>query len=121
MTRQRILYLIIATTTVSAGVLLTRFYRPYAYANQINDFGFADTIGSLVAVISFCFFVWGFKSYTDAQKNTHIIMMTITYGVVWEFLGLVGLHGTFDWKDIVAVTISGMLTYLIKEFFAEQV
>lgn len=30
-------------------------------------------------------------------------------------MGLIGLHGTFDRKDIVASFISGLLTFLLKE------
>ncbi len=30
-------------------------------------------------------------------------------------MGLIGLHGTFDWKDIVTSFISGLLTFVLKE------
>ena len=120
MTRERILYLIISAITVTSAWLLTRYYRPYAYSNNVQDFGFADVIGSLASVIGFCFLVWGINEYSDRQKNTHIIMMTITYGIVWEIFGLFGIHGTFDWKDIIAATFSGIFTYYIKEVIKKR-
>ncbi len=114
------IYLATSITTVSAGILLTHLYRPYIYANNINDLGFADIIGSLVSVIGFCFFVWSFKSYSDKQKNRQIIIATLTYTVFWESLGLLNLHGTFDWKDIIAGIISGILTYILKEIIKKH-
>ncbi len=113
--RQKI-YLLISASTILTGFLLTGFYRPYIYSNQINDYGFADTIGSLASVIGFCFFVWSFTKTGNRQKNKQIIIATIIYGFIWEGLGLVGLYGTFDIKDMFAVLVSGALTYCIKEF-----
>ncbi len=120
MSRQQKIYLIVSIAAVLTGLLLTQFYRPYVYINQINDFGFADTIGSLVSVIGFCFFIWSFKNYHDSQKNKEIVIAIIMYGFVWEFFGLLGIHGTFDWKDIIATVVSGLLTYLIKELIKRQ-
>ncbi|TRX60407.1 hypothetical protein FNN09_20670 [Carboxylicivirga sp. M1479] len=115
MSRQQKIYLTTSICVVLTGLILSTFYRPYVYANQISDFGLADTIGSLVSVVGFCFFVWTFKNYTDSQKNKQIIIVTIVYGFVWELFGLIGIHGTFDWKDIVGAVISGIFTFLIKE------
>ena len=36
-------------------------------------------------------------------------------------MGLIGLHGTFDIKDIVAVLISGILTFYLKEFIEKKI
>ncbi len=40
------------------ALLLSWFYRPFIYQNNINDFGFADVIGSLFSVITACFVFW---------------------------------------------------------------
>lgn len=114
------LYLIITIVTLVSGQLLTQLYRPYVYKNKINDFGFADTIGSLVSVIGFCFFVWSFKNYSDRDKNKQIILATIIYTVLWESLGILGIHGTFDWKDIAAGIISGAITYGLKSYIEKK-
>ena len=115
MTKEQKANLSVAITLFAAGQLLSSFYRPYIYANQINDFGFADTIGSLVAVPAFCFFLWSLKSYNSKTKSLHILGASLIYSFVWESMGLTGLHGTFDWKDIIAALISGALTFAIKE------
>lgn len=65
-------YLISAILIIFSGLILSALYRPYIYSNNINDFGFADTIGSLIAVVAFCFFVWGFKEYSNQEKNRRI-------------------------------------------------
>jgi hypothetical protein len=75
----------------------------------------ADTIGSLVSVIGLCFFIWTFKPYSNNEKNKQIVIAVMIYALIWEPLGLIGIHGTFDWKDIVATIISGYLTFLLKE------
>lgn len=115
MTKNRKKYLIISIVIVIIAQLLTHLYRPYIYAKKINDFGFADTIGSLASVIAACFFIWSLKNYTNKEKNQHIVKITLVYTIFWEPLGLLGIHGTFDWKDIIAGLLSGVLTYYLKE------
>ena len=107
-------YLIISIAVIAIGIILSSLYRPYIYRNNITDFGFADTIGSLVSVIGFCTFVWSRKEHPNRLKNVHILLATFIYGIFWEFLGYINLYGTFDKKDIVAAAISGIFTYFIK-------
>ncbi len=120
LTKKNKTYLSIAVGVVVAGMILSVTYRPYIYRNNINDFRFADTLGSLIAVIGFCFFVWGFKDFSNSMKNKQIVCATLVYTIIWEPLGLVGLHGTFDWYDIIAATFSGILTYGIKELIERK-
>lgn len=110
------IYFAIFAVAVSLGLLLSFFYRPYVYSNNVNDFGLADTIGSLVSVVAFFFLFWSMKHASKREKNIHIIFAVIIYSVVWELFGHIGLIGSFDWKDMVAAAISGIATYAIKEF-----
>lgn len=112
--RKQITYLLISLFTLLSGVVLTRYYRPYAYRKQLVDFGFADTIGSLVSVLAFCTLVWSLRAYSNRGKNVHILIITFLYAILWEIAGLLDLHGTFDWKDIIAGLLSGGTTYWIK-------
>lgn len=107
-------YLSFAILFSISGLILSLIYRPYVYEHNINDFGFADTIGSLVSVIAFCSLVWAFKPISNKEKNKHILYCILVYGFFWESLGLVGIYGTFDWKDICAVIISGIITFALK-------
>ena len=104
------LYLTISAVMVISGLLLSLLYRPLVYRNSWNDFGLADTIGSLVSVIAFCFFIWGFKDYSLKNKYLQIILVTFVYAVLWESVGYFNIYGTFDLKDMIAAVISGILT-----------
>ncbi|MCT4614604.1 MAG: hypothetical protein N4A49_07000 [Marinifilaceae bacterium] len=117
--RHNLVYFLLSFFGFITAQILTHFYRPYIYNNGINDYGFADTIGSLASVFVFCFFVWGIKEHSDCDKNIHIISSVIVYSL-WEILGLLGIHGVFDWKDIVAVFISGFITFLIKQLIQKK-
>lgn len=114
------IYLASSILIVGSGQILNFFYRPYIYGNKINDFGFADTIGSLVSVIGICFFFWGIKDFTNKDKNKHILLATFIYAIFWEILGLMGIHGTFDWKDIIAGFLSGLLTFILKNIIEKK-
>ena len=81
------IYLLIGIILLILSLSLSFFYRPFIYNNNINDYGFADTIGSLFSVIVFCTIVWGLKEYSNKEKNKQIVLATITYAFLWE-LGL---------------------------------
>lgn len=114
-TKLQRIYFAISLIAVATGLLLSFFYRPYAYLNKLNDFGLADTIGSLVSVVGFCFLYWSLKTVTNKVKNIHILLAIFIYAVVWELFGILGLMGTFDWRDMVAALISGVITFILKE------
>ena len=113
-------YLVIAICILIIGLILSITYRPYIYRNDINDFKFADTLGSLISVICFCFIVWGFKDFSSSEKNKHIILATIGYSIIYEPLGLLGIHGTFDWFDMIAAILSGIIAFIIKEIIERK-
>lgn len=115
MNQKQKIYLRISILFVAIGLGLSFFYRPYIYANHINDLGFADVIGSLVSVVAFCCLVWAFKEYPKKAMNQQIMLCTLIYAIGWELLAWLGWHGTFDWKDIIAGLVSGAMTFLIKE------
>lgn len=117
---KRKIYLKISISFALIGILLSLIYRPIIYKNNIFDYGFADVIGSLVSVISFCTFVWYHKEYSNKIKNSHILIATFIYGFFWEFLGYLKLYGTFDPKDIIAAIISGIFTYFIKTYIENK-
>ena len=80
-------YLTISIAVFAIGIILSSLYRPYIYRNNITDFGFADTIGSLVSVIGCCTFFWSRKEHPNRLKNVQILLATFIYGIFWEFLG----------------------------------
>ena len=113
-------YLGISVGIVITGIILSVTYRPYIYANGLYDFNFADTLGSLIAVIGFCFLVWGFKDFPNSVMNKQIVVAVLVYSIIWEPLGLLGIHGTFDWYDMIAAGISGILAFVGKEIIESK-
>ncbi len=120
LTKKNKVYLLIAVVIIFTGLILASTYRPYIYKHNINDFKFADTIGSLIAVIGFCFALWGFKEFPNSKMNIHIILATLAYSVIYEPLGLIGIHGTFDWYDMIAAGISGCIAFIGKEIIERK-
>ena len=120
MSKKNKTYLGISVGIVVAGIILSVTYRPFIYANELNDFKFADTIGSLIAVIGFCFLVWGFKDFSNSTMNRQIVVAVLVYSVIWEPLGLLGIQGTFDWYDMIAAGISGILAFFGKEIIESK-
>jgi hypothetical protein len=39
----------------------------------------------------------------------------LVYAFIWEIFGLLNIYGTFDFKDVIAGVISGIITYFLKE------
>lgn len=120
LTKKNKVYLRIAVGIVITGLILATTYRPYIYINDINDFRFADTIGSLIAVPGFCFMLWGYREFPNSKMNIHIVLATLVYSIIWEPLGLIGVIGTFDWYDMIAAGISGVLTFIVKEIIERK-
>ena len=104
-------YLFISIAFFVLGIILSYTYRQYIYKNNIFDFHFADTIGNLVAVpSSVCFFL---AISRKDEKLEYLVGKIVLIYIGYEFLGLLGIHGVFDWYDIIATIFSGIITYFI--------
>ncbi len=82
-------------------------YRKYIYSNNLFDFHIADTLGNLVAMPAYVCFYYAVKR--NPKKLEYIIGLGIITFTLYECLGLFGLNGTFDFRDIIATFISGTL------------
>lgn len=103
-------YITAGLLIAALGQVLTHIYRPYIYENHIADFHIADTIGSLLCVPAATLFFYGISDKYSINKL--IFMIAVTY-ICYEFLGLLHIHGTFDFYDIVAIILSSICTYYI--------
>lgn len=103
-------YLFLSIIFFILGLILSHTYRPYIYSNKIFDFHIADTIGNLVAVpAATCL---GLAIYPKL-KLIQIVCLSVFSFIVYEMMGLIHLHGTFDIYDIIATLISGLITFII--------
>lgn len=115
MEKQKKINITIGLLIVVVAIILSHTYRIYIYENYIFDFHIADTIGNLLGLPAALFFLSGIrKGVTEIKKSIPIIVFAL---VLFEFMGLIGLHGIFDICDIIAAIISGLITYLVLFYF----
>ena len=106
----KFLWLTIILLSIIA-ILLKSTYRQYVYANQINDFGIADSSPNFFAGLIILLLY-----YTQTQK------MSLKKYALFAIIGLVGyelIQGSvfknnfFDYKDIVASILGVGIGYFV--------
>jgi VanZ family protein len=108
----RIMYLVIAVIAylfTEAGRML---YRPYIYSNQINDFGFADTVANLGGIIFLIFLLLAILNL-QGNKAFYVIGLMIIGYILYEVLQPYMPKRVFDWKDIFASFIGATIALII--------
>lgn len=102
--------------TFAAFCILTEVgretYRPYAYQNRINDFGFADAVGNLLGTVAVIFFCLG-VSHANRVQSTRITTFVTVGTTMYELLQPVLPKGVLDWKDVVSTPIAGLFSLML--------
>ena len=106
--RKRLICLLLSVLCAVIGWFLNFTYRPYIYANHINDLHLADTIGNIVAVPAAAFL---FYAMHKTVRLTKLAVLAIVF-LVWCLYEVV-FSQTFDWWDILASLIMCFVTYPI--------
>ncbi len=87
------------------------FYRPYIYANDINDCFIADTVGNSLGTVTAIFMI-----ITMAGKGSRwdwILVAIVLAGLVaYELTNLTG-HHPFDANDVIATLLFGTISALM--------
>lgn len=108
----RIIYFVIFLAAFAMTEIGREIYRPFIYSNNINDFGIADTIGNFFGTITQIYFML-FLIY-PTHKNGLFFFPFFVFGYsLYEFWQLILPGSHFDWKDIVATVISGIVALII--------
>lgn len=106
--RRKPIYILIGLALALIATLLTNFYRPYIFQNNLYDFHFADTIGSLFCVPAQTFFIRGFSH----KYSFYNILLPLFIGdIIYEFFTV------FDYYDIIAIFIGVFITYMVGLWF----
>lgn len=93
------------------AITLKSIYRQYVYANQINDYGIADSSPNFFAGLIIVFLY--FTQYQKLTLKKHT-MFTIAGLVGYELIqGSVFKNNFFDYKDILASIFGAFTGYLI--------
>ena len=90
-------------------------YRPYIYANKINDFGIADSMGNLGGIIVQIFFSLALLN-SPRNKVFNVIGFIVIGYILYEILQPYLPRGVFDWKDIYGTLIGGVISLFVLLF-----
>jgi hypothetical protein len=108
----RIMYFMIAILAFLITEAGRFIYRPFIYANQINDLGLADSIGNLGGVIVQIFVMLAFFN-SQNKKAFRVIGFLVVGYILYEILQPYLPKGVFDWKDVWGTIIGGLIATLI--------
>ena len=103
--------LFIGITAFSITELGRSFYRPYIYANKINDYFIADTIGNSFGTITAIFMILTLSG-KGTIKDWRIIIIIITGLLLYELLNLTGKNA-IDIHDMLATIIFGAISAIL--------
>lgn len=91
--------------------LARSFYRPYIYANNINDWIIADTIGNSLGTVAAIFMI-----LTMAGRGTswdwRLVGMVFAGLIAYELLNLPG-HHSLDLNDLIATVVFSSISILV--------
>lgn len=99
------------------GVVARGPYREFVYTNGIADFGLADCLPNFLYVLHLSItVVWLTQRIPRLAKAASRVssIASVTLGTILYEMDQIGQPGrTFDWKDILASLLAGILAYLI--------
>jgi hypothetical protein len=91
-----------------------KVYRPYVYANGIRDGGLADVMGNSGGTLAIIFFNLAVTHATRAQGRRMIGLVTAGL-MAYEVIQGVLPRSVYDWKDLVATLVAGLIALLLLE------
>jgi glycopeptide antibiotics resistance protein len=108
----RIYYFILFLISYGLTEIGRELYRPIIYANHINDFGIADSIGNAGGIIAQIFF--GFLIINPSKRIgiRLIVLFSVGY-ILYEIAQLFLPGGVFDLKDIYGTLLGGILSAVV--------
>ncbi len=89
------------------------FYRPYIYRNNLNDLGFADTVGNTFGTITLIFFILSLVIKDNFRKEYLFIPGLVGILIIYELFQELLPGSSFDWKDVIATIMAGVFSFLI--------
>ena len=110
--------LLIAIVAFSITELGRSFYRPYIYANKIDDYFLADTIGNSFGTVTAIFMILTLSG-KGTSKDWNIVFIIIAGLIIYEFLNLTG-KTAIDVNDIIATVVFGTISVLIYFFLLKK-
>ena len=105
-----------ATLTIGASAfflteMARSFYRPYIYANDINDWVVADAIGNSLGTVTAVFMILT-MSGRGTSWDWRLVALVIAGLIGYEILNFIGNH-PFDVNDVIATIVFGSLSIIV--------
>lgn len=107
-------WIIIALLSVIA-IIFKSSYRQYIYANEINDYGVADSSPNFFAGLIIVLFYFTQEQNLTLKKHT---IFTVVGLIGYELIqGSIFKNNFFDYKDIFASILGAFIGYLLSSKF----
>lgn len=106
-------YFLLTIFFLYAGYFLNSLYRPHIYQNNIADYGIADAGNNLIFIpgVYFLLLLVRDKPIITFFYDIMLLMGLYTSFELLQFFSFV--PGTFDYNDISALLLGGILTAYI--------
>lgn len=109
---KRLVYFTLFILAFALTELGRNVYRPYVNTNNINDFGFADSIGNSGGILVQIFL--GLAIFNSSyRKGFNLILFFVIGYIVYEILQPILPKGVFDWKDIYGTIVGSLIGTII--------
>jgi len=106
--KPRVSLLLAAAIAFAATEIGRNLYRPWVRQNTVNDFGLADSVGSLGGVAVTGFLLAAIMGRTRVTSLGGAVGGAVG-ALVYEFLQPTLRSGTFDWNDVFAIIIGSVV------------
>jgi hypothetical protein len=113
MTQRRIIALVIFAVAFILTEIGRDIYRPFVYANDLNDFGIANTIGNFLGSITIIFLTIA-VAHSDYREGQLIIGIVTIGLILYEFSQPFIAGSTFDWEDMIATLFGGVISLALQ-------
>lgn len=117
MNKPQIKKLLILIVLVIFTYLCTSLYRPWAYAQHVGDFHFADSHPNLMCVpVAYSLVCFIYSLLQKKMDNPLLVVLSLALGfLAYEFAQII--FGGFDIFDCIAIFAGALLTlvFAIKE------
>jgi hypothetical protein len=117
---KRIIYFVIAILFFFLTEIGRNIYRPFIYANNIDDYGIADSIGNSGGIIVQIFFMLAILN-SPREKVLRVIGFVVIGYILYEILQPYLPRGVFDWKDVYGTLIGGVISLFLLFFIKKLV
>ena len=118
--RLRVIYFVIAVLFFFLTEIGRNIYRPFIYANNIDDYGIADSIGNSGGIIVQIFFMLAILN-SPRKKVFRVIGFVVIGYIIYEILQPYLPRGVFDWKDVYGTLIGGVISIFVLLFIKKIV